>query len=76
MQKGSLKLYFATFLLTLILASFSLAGDVHCPLTEPPPDEGGRASVPVIVNANPTVKDTYQFLKGFWEIFAQSTDLF
>ena len=78
MQKSSLKLYFATFLFTLTLASFGFAGDGHCPLTEPPPTEGesGRVTVPIIVDTNPTVKSSYQFLKGFWEILAQNTDLF
>jgi hypothetical protein len=49
-MKLSLKLYFPTLLLALSLASFAFAGDVHCPLTDPPPpvDGGtGRMAVPV-----------------------------
>lgn len=77
MQKSSLKLYFATLIFTMALASFAFAGNDHCPLTEPPPsEEGGRVTVPVIVDTNPSVKSTYQFLKRFWEILAQNTDLF
>ena len=77
MQKSSLKLYFIAFLLTLTLASFGFAGEGQCPLAPPPPGEGeGRATAPVIVDTNPTVKSSYQFLKGFWELLAQNTDLF
>jgi hypothetical protein len=77
MQKSSIKLYLSTLLLTLTLASFGFAGDIQCPLAPPPPPppEGGRA-VTVIANTNPSEGDTYQFLKGFWEILAQSRNLF
>lgn len=75
MQKKSLRLYFSTFLLTLTLASFSFAGEGHCPIAPPPPDddqESGR----VIANTNPSGGDIYQFLKGFWENLTQSRNLF
>ena len=76
MKKSSFKLFFGTFLLTLLLASFAFAGDDHCPIAPPPPDEDGRGPVPVIVNTNPSEGSSYQFLKGFWELLSQSTDLF
>ncbi len=76
MQKSSLKLYLSTFLLTLILASFGFAGDSHCPIAPPPPDEDGRGSAPVVVNTNPSVGSSYQLIKSFWELLSQSTDLF
>ncbi len=76
MKKSSFKLYFATFVLTLILASLSFAGEVQCPFASPPPGEGERATVPVIVDTNLSVNNNYQFLKGFWEFLAQNTDLF
>ena len=77
MQKSSLKLYFTTFILTMSLASFALAGDGHCPFTDaPPPGDGELVTAPVIVNTTPSVNGTYQFLKGFWEVLTQSSDLF
>ncbi len=76
MQKSSLKLFFSTFLLTLLLVSFALAGNDQCPIAPPPPDEDGRGSTPVIVNTNPSEGSSYQFLKGFWELLSQNTDLF
>jgi hypothetical protein len=76
MQKSSLKLFFGTFLLTLLLASFAFAGNDQCPIAPPPPDEDGRGPVPVIVSTNPSDVSSYQFLKGFWELLSQSTDLF
>jgi hypothetical protein len=75
MQKRSLKLYFATSIFTLLLASFSFAGNGQCPLTEPPPEGDGFTSAPVIANTNISVESTYQYLKGFWELFTQQTDL-
>ncbi len=76
MQKSSLKLYVRTLLLTLLLASFSFAGNDQCPVAPPPPDEGGRGSTPVIVKTNPSEGGSYQLLKGFWEFLTQNTDLF
>lgn len=77
MQKSSLKLYFFTLLLTLSLTSFTFAGEVHCPFTDtPPPSDGDLVTAPVIVNTTPSVNGTYQFLKGFWEVLTQSSDLF
>jgi len=75
MKTNSLKLYFTSLLLTLILTSFAFAGDGQCPIAPPPP-AGGGGMPPVIINTNPSVADTYQFLKGFWELLAQSADLF
>jgi hypothetical protein len=75
MKTNSFKLYFTTLLLTLTLASFTFAGDGQCPIAPPPP-EGGGGMPPVVTNTNPSVADTYQFLKGFWESLAQNTDLF
>jgi hypothetical protein len=72
-----MKRYFFTFLFTITLVSFTFAGDVHCPLVDPPsPGDDGLVTAPVIVNTNPTVNSTYQFLKGFWEFLSQSSDLF
>ena len=74
MQKGSLKLYFAALIFTLTLVSFGFAGNGQCPFIDPPPTgEGEHATV---VDTHPSVKSTYQFLKGFWELLAQNTDLF
>ena len=75
MQKSSFKLYFATLIFTLTLASFSFAGDTHCPIAPPPPDNDPGSEL-VIANTNPTRGDSYQFLKRFWEILAQGADLF
>ena len=65
MQKSSLKLYFATFLFTLTLASFTFAGDAQCPLAPPPPPltdgDGGRA---VIVNQD-VFDENINFIKDF-----------
>ena len=76
MQKSSLKLYLMTLIFTLAMASFTFAGEVHCPIAPPPPDEDGRGSTPVIVNTNPSEGSSYQLLKGFWEFLTQNTDLF
>ncbi len=78
MKKSSLKLYFATFLLTLALSSFGFAGNSHCPIdgTPPPPDEDGRNANPVINTVNSSEGTSSQFLQGFWEFLTQSTDLF
>jgi hypothetical protein len=79
MQKSSFKLYFATILFTLTLASFTFAGEVQCPIAPPPPPPtgiGNGESVPVIINTNPSVRGSYQFLKRFWDLFTQNTDLF
>jgi hypothetical protein len=76
MQKSSLKLYFATFLFTLSLASFTFAGEVHCPLTDPPPPppgDGDTGRIAVVINPDSSVKDNYQFLTGFWELFTFNT---
>jgi hypothetical protein len=75
MQERSPKRLLGAVLITLALASFSFAGDIHCPLTDPPPGEedGGRV---LINNTNPPVKEDVQFLKGFWEILARGTGLF
>jgi hypothetical protein len=75
MKTSSSKLYFATFILTLTLTSFGFAGDVHCPFDGTPPDEDGR-NAPVVTDINPSVSSNYQFLKGFWELLTQNTDLF
>lgn len=77
MKKSSLKLYFATFLLTLTLTSFGFAGDSHCPVDgTPPPDEDGRNANPAVNTVNPSEGSSSQFLQGFWEFLTQSTDLF
>ena len=80
MHERSLKRFLGMVLITLVLATFSLAGDTHCPLIDPPPPVDGDGSGLVIVspnvNTNPTVKDDSQFLKGFWEFFSQNADLF
>ena len=77
MKKSSLKLYFATFLFTMAMTSFTFAGDIHCPIAPPPPpDEDGRMVAPIIADTNSTAGDSYQFLSGFWEFLTQSTDLF
>jgi hypothetical protein len=77
MQRSSLKLYFATLLLILSLTSFGFAGNIQCPLTDPPPPTEGEGGPELVIsNTNPSVNSTYQFLKGFWEFLAQSTDLF
>jgi hypothetical protein len=77
MQRISFKLYFITLIFTLTLASFAFAGDAQCPLAPTPtPANGNRTTAAVIINTNPTVDSTYQFLKGFWESFTQTADLF
>lgn len=76
MQKSSLKLYLATFIFTLTLVSLTFAGEGHCPIAPPPPDEDGFNSVPAVVNTNPSEGSNYQLIKGFWELLSQSTDLF
>lgn len=76
MKKGSLKLFLSTLLVTLSLASFTFAGDTHCPIAPPPPDEDGRGSVLVIVNTNPSEGNSYDLIKGFWELLSQNMDLF
>jgi hypothetical protein len=69
MQKSSLKLYFATFLFTLTLASFTFAGDAQCPFAPPPPPtdgnqgSGGRAAV--IVNTNDVFNENIKYIKDF-----------
>jgi hypothetical protein len=77
-MKNSLKLYFATLIFTLAMASFSFAGEVQCPIAPPPPppDEDGRVATPIIADTNPAAGDSNQFLSGFWEFLTQSTDLF
>ena len=77
MKKSSLKLCFGTCLLTLTLASFGLAGDSHCPLTDPPPGDGenGRLAIPITCYVNPALTGGYQILQSFWELLAHSTDL-
>jgi hypothetical protein len=66
MKKSSLKLYFATFLFTITLASFTYAGDTQCPLVPPPPGTGGRAAM---VNTKDVITDSFKYIKdflGFW----------
>lgn len=77
MKKSPLKLYFATFVFTLSLASFGFAGDIQCPFTSPPPPpQPSRNAAPAIDNTNPSGGSNYQFLNGFWEFLAQNTNLF
>ena len=74
MKKSTFKLYLATFVFTLTLTTFTFAGDGQCPIAPPPP---GRPDGEVVtVNTNPSVRSSYQFLKSFWDLLAQSTDLF
>ena len=74
MQKGLSKLYFATFVFTLALASFAFAGEVHCPDAPPPnPDDDGRISVQV-VEIKPNADS--QILKNIWDFIAHSVRLF
>jgi hypothetical protein len=76
MQKSSLKLYAATFIFTLALATFTFAGDSHFPVAPPPPaDPGGRMAVQVEVKPAPANTDS-QILKNIWEFVTQSIRLF
>jgi hypothetical protein len=62
MKKSSLKLYFATALFTLILASSTLAGDAQCPAPVPPPSDGGRLTVIFIQD---TIDANFKLIKDF-----------
>jgi hypothetical protein len=63
MKKSSLKLYFATALFTLTLASLTFAGDAQCPApTPPPPSSGGRLTVIVIQD---TIDANFKLIKDF-----------
>jgi hypothetical protein len=75
MQKSSLKLYFATFVFTLALATFTFAGEGHCPDAPPPaPGDDGRLSVQVVeVKSAPADS---QILKNIWDLIAHSIRLF
>jgi hypothetical protein len=73
MHERSLKRFLGMVLVTLVLASFTLAGDTQCPDAPPPPKDGDGL---VIINTNPPVKEDVQFLKGFWEILVRGTGLF
>src|ERR1700755_1054915 len=73
----SLRLCLATFLLTLSLTASAFAGDGHCPLVEPPPDNGdGRMAAPIVQTTNPSEAVGFQFIKGFWEILLLKKNLF
>lgn len=64
MKKNSFRSYVATFALTLILTSASLAGEGHCPdAPPPPPSREGNGFVQVTVEES----SVDQVLKSFWE---------
>jgi hypothetical protein len=67
MRKRSLGLHLTVVLMTLTLTSSALAGDTHCPLTDPPPDETGR-------QIQVAIGDSISF-KTIWEIFIQGAAL-
>lgn len=72
MYKNSIKRYFSTLIITLSLASFSLAGDIQCPFAPPPPPDGDDFAA-----AGQTHSDNgnYRLLSDLWEI-VMNTDLF
>ncbi len=61
MKTSSFKIYFATILFTVTLASFTFAGDIQCPIAPPPPrGDGGDRTVIADVN------DVYiKYIKDF-----------
>lgn len=67
MQKSSLRLYIATFLFTLTLASFTFAGDTQCPLAPPPPPppdgNQGNGGIAVITHDVFNIKSFNDFLQ-------------
>ncbi len=65
MKKGSFKLYFATFLFTITLSSFTFAGDIQCPIAPPPPGHGENGGRVVIVQTN-DVFNVIKDLLGLW----------
>jgi hypothetical protein len=65
MKKSSLKLYLATFLLTLALASVGFAGDGQCPLLPPPPPPEGVGSG----NTGHAFNANYMYIKDFLKFF-------
>ena len=66
MQKSSFKLYIATLLFTLTLASISFAGDVHCPAPPPPPPNGGGDGGRLVaVVTNDVFNENLKYIKDF-----------
>jgi len=71
MKRSSLKLYFATILFTLTLASFTFAGDTQCPAPTPPSNGGGTGGRIAVVNQDvfdvniKLIKDFLSFLIKF-----------
>ncbi len=65
MKKSSLRLYFATCLFTVTLASFTFAGDIQCPIVPPPPGDGDGDGRTVIVNTNDVFNENIKYIKDF-----------
>ena len=63
MKKSSFKLYFATFLFTVTLASFTFAGDIQCPIVPPPPGDGDDDGRVVTVNTNDVFNENIKYIK-------------
>jgi hypothetical protein len=65
MHKSSFKLYFATILFTLTLASFTFAGDAQCPAPTPPPLAGGDDVRVTVVITHDVFSESFKYFKDF-----------
>lgn len=74
MQKKLCKPFFASLFLSLMLTTFTFAGDVHCPVAPPPPPlpEEGRGSLPPVSDYSTLSHIT----KEVWNFLTENANLF
>ena len=69
MYKSSLKLYLVTVLFTLALASLTFAGNVQCPLTDPPPPadgDMGNGGLVIVVDTGDVLNENIKYIKDLF----------
>lgn len=74
MKKSPIKLYLATLLLTLTLASAGFAGDTQCPIAPPPPPPPDEDLVVGVIGG--VFGDNYISFSNFLKIIDRSVNIF
>ena len=73
-MKKTLRLYFGILLISLTFTSLAFAGNIQCPLDDPPPPEDGRG-IPTNTNTDQMAVSSYQILNECGKLI-QNIELF